>query len=187
MKLITKLCFILTVSVYSLPVLAKSSASHVQGCITQQVTINGKVRQVAKKPGAGICLNYQLPEVINPGDMFELKLNYSGHLNGSLKSQLRLPTALAEVKTQQSLKQSIQSMDQGQQSLLRLRANEKGFYYIRLLASINDGQQNKTRAFAIPVNIGNVDPADYLKKNGELKVNDKGVTIMDMKAIQTRR
>jgi len=186
MKIYKLLGFLLVVSGYSLTANSKTTSSKSTDCHYQMITINGVERQVVKKPGATVCLKYQVPQKIIPGTNFTLQIQLSNNGQSKLQSKLKLPSKIqfsTKVQSQQKISTDI---NKGLSSQFQLKASEKGFYYIHLIVVSGIGDAKRMRAFAIPINVGEVNPRDYLKTNGQIKITDKGKKIVDMQAIQTR-
>ncbi|HFB64412.1 MAG TPA: hypothetical protein ENJ60_02635 [Aeromonadales bacterium] len=156
-------------------------------CGTVKTSINGIPRTIQGKPGAGVCLTYQVPQKINPGERFVVELSLTNNRNKDLRSEIKMAKELHFLTKTRSLQKTADAISQGNRQLLTFTAEKKGFYYIYVNAQTGFAENRRTSVFAIPVNVGGVNPRDYLKANGTLKTTASGEQIVSMKASQTIR
>lgn len=154
-------------------------------CGTVETTINGVQQTIQGKPGAGVCLSYQIPQKINPGQAFVVEISLTKNSDNNLNTQIRASKALNFSTKTQSLRKAADSISEGNRQLLTFSARKKGLYYIYVKAQTGFAENHRTSTFAIPVNVGEVNPRDYLKTNGTLKTTVSGEKIISMKASQT--
>ncbi len=161
------------------------SKATITNCGVVHFSLNGVSKTAQGKPGAGVCLTYNVPQKIKPGDTFLVKMSLTGPSDGSLRSEIKAGQNLQYVSRKQSLQKVGASMSKGEQQQLLFSAGKKGFYYIYVNAKTGFGNNSRTRIFAIPVNVGGVNPRDYLKTNGILRTTVTGEKIISMQAAQT--
>ncbi len=154
-------------------------------CAQVKAPLDGQ-HSVPGKPGTGVCLNYHLPAKINPGQSFVVKLSFTNFYHHDLRSEIRVPAELKFSTKARSLQKAAEGLSNGDQQSLSFSAEQKGMYYIYVKAQTGYKDNHRTTVFAIPINVGGVDPADYLKTNGRLKTTADGEKIMSMKAHQNR-
>ena len=119
-------------------------------------TVKGTTVGKYQKPGAPIDITYQSRKI---------KLNEPSDINISFTTPLKSGEMEVEVNIDKSLKavgevynKIIYSINPNQKEYnlnFRVTSSKNGLYYIRLLTKVNGKSGIKTRAFAVPIYVGN--------------------------------
>lgn len=132
---------------------------------TQQVTSHKHSDKTAisyTKPHAGIDLRYTQPGPLQPGETMTLELNLSSRMAGDL---LRVRIAHDNGLQMNSAAEHEFTTSQGMTHTLPVSftALQQGRFHIDVLASLRVDGKFQSRAFSIPLNVG--DPASYKPAN----------------------
>lgn len=119
-------------------------------------TVKGTTLGKYQKPGAPIDITYQSTKV---------KLNEPSDINISFTTPLKSGEMEVDINIDKNLKtigevynKITYSLNPNQKEYnlnLRVVSSKNGLYYIRLLTKVNGKNGVKTRAFAVPIYIGN--------------------------------
>lgn len=84
---------------------------------------------------------------------------------------------------------SLGPQQKGDKSVLDLTVNPdaEGYYYIYITATLVTGDIKQTRNFAIPMNVGNVDPTKHMKPAGIVQEDSTGQKIISMPASSPKK
>ena len=140
------------------------------------------------KPQAGVEMNYTMDKSIEAGQALEVSMTFTTRQNVEdltvvYSIDKKLEDASAKVT------EVFGSRVAGEASNLNINLVPKqiGYYYINVFATITNNGMKRSRSFAIPVNVGNVDAKQYMKKMGEVKVDSTGQRIISMPASQPKK
>ncbi|MCW9014967.1 MAG: hypothetical protein OQL06_14440 [Gammaproteobacteria bacterium] len=173
--------FGLIIAVASLTACKHDSASDVQ------IKEHSAMSQTGKYPGkpvAPIDINYAMSKSAAVGETLEVEVQISTRKNvDDLKVVYTTPHQLESADMK--MKHSFGSVNANEKQVVNISVipQSKGMYYIKLLATLVVDGRSQSRSFAIPVNIGNVDPKAYMKSpTGEVIDNGSGRRIISMPA-----
>ena len=149
--------------------------------------ISGNTMQQYSKPGAPIDMKYNSQRVdLNETADVNITLNTSA-TNGTFSAIVTLDKELEELSdTQKELKFDIYEDQQEFMINLKVKAQDQGLYYIRLLTKISNSYGSKLRSFAVPVYIGEEEKKVLTKGiTNQFKALGSGENISVSKAIET--
>lgn len=134
------------------------------------------------KTGAPIDMQYKIlnakPQV---GQEIEIEVSFNTPLKSSVNSQFHAPEKLIWVSSAKSFESSVNKASQRSTiPNIKVVAEKEGVFYVHLVASVMHDGKRLAKPFTIPVRVGN--GAFELEKPGEVKVDEKGQTIIVQKA-----
>ncbi len=126
------------------------------GTVDNNRTVKGTTIGIYQKPGAPIDITYQSTKV---------KLNEPSDINISFTTSLKSGEMEVDVNIDKNLKaigevynKITYSLNPNQKEYnlnFKVSSSKDGLYYIRLLTKVNGVNGVKTRAFAVPIYVGN--------------------------------
>jgi hypothetical protein len=133
------------------------------------------------KPSAPISMSYKvLTENPMPGQEIEIQVVFSSHIKKDVSANVKTAENLTWVSSEKSWQASFSKS--GQYSAvpnLKVVAQEKGIFYIHIMANVMDNGKALYKPFVIPVNVGNVERT--LESPGEIIVDENGQAVIVQK------
>jgi len=138
-----------------------------------------------QKPGAPIDMTYK-SEKVDVNQTADINITLSTSVQyGTMSVSLKIDDKLTqETEVQENLTFDIQPNKKTFEIHLKVRGEEEGLYYIRLLCKNDKSSSSRMRAFAVPVYIGE-DPKP--KSKGILMKAMSGENLSISKAVETIR
>ncbi len=137
------------------------------------------------KPGAPIQLQYEVKGQLQTGGEVIVKLAFSGVGADMVTASVRPDPGLVRMDSAEDLRLPVQQkggVATGQE--IRLIPEQDGIYYVNIFASMMINGEEQFKSFAIPVEVGQVDWAEHLKPQGDLKDDGLGNTIIALPATE---
>ena len=165
-------------------IIVSSLALAIAGCASEkqaQVTeVDNKEVQTASvgKPSAPISMHYKvLTENPKVGDQVEIKVEFSSTAKSTISANMTAAKSLNWFNSEKSWQTSLnKSGQQSELPTLKVSADQKGVYYIHLMASVEVEGKTLYKPFTIPVNVGNGTVS--LESPGEVVTDDKGQKVI---------
>lgn len=138
------------------------------------------------KPGAAIEMK-QTSEKVDVNEFSDVNITLTTNIpSGSLLVEVSLDDKLIPLKgLDKNLSFKINQRNEDFLIHLKVKSNEVGLYYIRLLTKLNAGHGEKLRSFAIPIYVGSVKEITKQKANVQMKAVGYQENISVSKAIET--
>ena len=137
------------------------------------------------KPAAPINLDYEVKGQLQTGGEIVVKLAFSGIDAGTVTASVRPDPGLVRIDSSEDLRLPVQQKGgaaAGQE--IRLIPEKDGIYYVNIFATLAINGEQQYKSFAIPLEVGQVDWAEHLKPQGELKDDGLGNTIIALPATE---
>ncbi len=134
------------------------------------------------KPSAPITMNYKiLSKNLKAGDEIEIEVTFTSTVNSPITSEMTSSGKLDWINSERSWQIPV-NLTGPREKLPRVKvvAPKEGLFYIHFVAKIDDGNQKMTKAFSIPIKIG--DGPIKLKPPGKVVTDSKGQRIIIQKA-----
>jgi len=140
------------------------------------------------KPQAPLDMKYYLGKNVEVGEGLDVKMVFKTRQNvDDITIKYSIDTELAGEEQIHETSLGAQLRGQSSELILHLVPQQEGFYYIKVFATMSNNGIQQSRSFAIPVNVGNVNPKHYMKQMGNVKTDATGQKIISMPASQPKK
>lgn len=157
---------------------------NIEGC-ANEISSSSTFHHYAK-PGAGVDM-VQTTEKVAVNEFSDVNITLTTTIpKGSLLLLVSLDKNLiAQNGFEKKLTFPVNSRNESFLIHLKVKSQQTGLYYIRLLAKVAQGEKVKVRSFAIPIYVGNVKEMIRKKSNLQMKAMGNGENISISKAKET--
>jgi len=147
--------------------------------------INTAAGPVRLAPGSGVCVENPGLLKAEPGQKLSITLRVHGASRDAAAVVVsgQPGTLVRELSPMKRLQAGAVASDV---ALLPIEftAENKGYFYIILATSSGNGDNRRTSMITLPVNVGKVNPRDYLQKNGTMMTAPSGRKVISLPAKQ---
>ncbi len=151
----------------------------------KEISSNSTLHKYAK-PGAPIDMRYS-SEKVDINETSDVNITLTTTITNGTVSVIITPDKHLKSLNEFERKINFDITPQEQEFTinLKVKAEEKGLYYIRLLTKIDKGYGGKLRSFAIPIYVGKIESLKKKKSKAMLKALGTSENISVSKAIET--
>ncbi len=142
-------------------------------------------QQVSTSPGkqtAGLNMTYKILDTPQVGQAVGVSV-FLGTKDGakSIKAKISSSKKMS-TSSSNSLKFSAKSSAETDSQVITVTPMNEGIHYIYINAVSGEGASRRTQAFAIPIEVGNVDWEKELAPEGEIKSDGRGGKVISLPA-----
>ena len=136
------------------------------------------------KPGAPVDMQFQMAKSPAVGEILEVAVQLVNKIPvGRMTVKYTLPAELESTDAEHLV--IFDQLETGSSSAITINLvpQAEGVFYVNLFVSMESEGSVQSRSFAIPVNVGDVEPEKHLKKSpGKVSTDEKGRRIISMPA-----